>query len=71
MISKSEADKHREVADALDALALRMRSVAAMMEDCKDATIVGHGNQLSGASEHARDWAKCIRILKQPEDYRA
>jgi len=57
-----------QVADELDALALKMRSVAAKMEDCDHAgsIIAEHAHQLAGAANMARTWALGIRVDKLP-----
>lgn len=58
---KTESEKRLEISGELDTLALKMRSTAAKMQDCDHTMIRAHGDELAGASELAREWAKVLR----------
>lgn len=58
-----------QVSNELDALALQMRSVAAMMEGVSVGVAGGwrirsHVSELRGASKLAGDWAKTMRAME-------
>lgn len=60
-MKKTEHEKRLEISSELDSLAMKMRSIAAKMEDLQDANLVEKGNKLSTYSDHAREWAKFLR----------